>query len=281
MKRLVMDNSTADGSLDNNGMMAGMLQLRNTPERDSGLSPAKVLLGRPLRDGLPFPPSGSMFDRNSQAADYWKEMWQQKETALRVRIGKQVERLDTGRGKLEPLVVGDRVRLQNQYGTNPGKWDRTGEILQVGEHDQYVVRVDGSNRTTLRNRQFLRKFEPFHTVKPVVTQIQYLPCPSVPSSHTVYAPPQQRNLTWESSLPIQGTSPYVTADQHRRESAPSVPESPESPLQIKAAQHTVDHPAQEGDTDQQGETPTGQELPRRSSRVVKPNPRYDPDIFEL
>ena len=283
MKRLVLDNSTTEGSLDNNRMMAGMLQLRNTPERDSGLSPAKVLLGRPLRDGLPFPPSGSMFDRDSQAADYWKEMWQQKETALRVRIGKQVERLDTGRGKMEPLEVGDRVRLQNQHGTNPGKWDRTGEILQVGEHDQYVVRVDGSNRTTLRNRRFLRKFEPFHAVKPVTTQIQYSLCPSVqvskrPSNPTVSAPPQQRNLTWESSLPVQGTSPNIKAAQHTWESSPSAQGSPHP---TKATQPIGDPPAQEGETDPQGEAPTGQEPTRRSSRIVKPNPRYDPDIFEL
>ena len=53
------------------------------------------------------------------------------------------------------------MRVQNQNGNSPLKWDRTGQVVQVGDHDQYIVRVDGSRRLTKRNRKFLRKFEKY------------------------------------------------------------------------------------------------------------------------
>ena len=42
--------------------------------------------------------------------------------------------------------------LQNQVGPHPLKWDKTGRVIEVRQFDQYVVRVDGSGRVTLRNR---------------------------------------------------------------------------------------------------------------------------------
>ena len=61
-----------------------------------------------------------------------------------------------------PLSVGDQVRIQNQIGSNPLKWDKTGTVIEVRQFDQYAVRVDGSGRVTLRNRKFLRRFEPVY-----------------------------------------------------------------------------------------------------------------------
>ena len=43
-------------------------------------------------------------------------------------------------------------------GPHPTKWHRTGRVIEVRQFDQYVVRVDGSGRVTLRNRKLLRKF---------------------------------------------------------------------------------------------------------------------------
>ena len=45
------------------------------------------------------------------------------------------------------------------------KWDITGVVAEIGDHDQYVIRVDGSGRMTLRNRRFLRKITPFSMTK--------------------------------------------------------------------------------------------------------------------
>ena len=57
-----------------------------------------------------------------------------------------------------PLRHVDQVLIQNQTGRFPKKWDRSGIIVEVKENDQYVVKVTGSGRLTLRNRIFLRKF---------------------------------------------------------------------------------------------------------------------------
>ena len=75
-------------------------------------------------------------------------------------MAKQVEKLQAGTHVLKPLQVGDLVRIQNQTGSHPNKWDKTGTVVQVGQNDQYIVKVDGSWRLTLRNRKFLRKMIP-------------------------------------------------------------------------------------------------------------------------
>ena len=46
--------------------------------------------------------------------------------------------------------------MQNQDGNHPNRWDRTGKL----PYRQYRVKMDGSNRVTLRNRRFLRKIDP-------------------------------------------------------------------------------------------------------------------------
>ena len=50
-----MDIVSAKGILDIAVVSRAMLQLRNIPDRDSKLSPAKALYGRELRDLLPRP----------------------------------------------------------------------------------------------------------------------------------------------------------------------------------------------------------------------------------
>ena len=69
-----------------------------------------------------------------------------------------VDKIDARAHELAPLAVGDRVRVQNQAGTAKTRWSRTGTVIEINnEFDQYLVRMDGSRRTTARNRQFLRK----------------------------------------------------------------------------------------------------------------------------
>lgn len=64
--------------------------------------------------------------------------------------------------RLPPLTVGDTVHIQNQIGLYPRKWDKSGVVVEVRQFDQYLVRVDGSGRLTLRNRKFLRKYRPVY-----------------------------------------------------------------------------------------------------------------------
>ena len=68
--------------------------------------------------------------------------------------------------RLPTLAVGDYVWIQNQTGQHPNKWDRTGTVVEVKQHDQYQVKVDGSGRVTLRNRRILLKFTPITSPEP-------------------------------------------------------------------------------------------------------------------
>ena len=51
--------------------------------------------------------------------------------------------------------------MQNQTGSHPNRWDKTGIIVEVRDHGQYLVRLHGSGRCTLRNRRFIRQCTPF------------------------------------------------------------------------------------------------------------------------
>ena len=53
-KRLLQCNIGPNGTLDTDEVVRALLQLRNTPDRDAGLSPAEILFGRPLRDAMPY-----------------------------------------------------------------------------------------------------------------------------------------------------------------------------------------------------------------------------------
>ena len=56
-KRIIHNNTSPDGSLDNNKAAWGILQYRNTPLPDINLSPAQVLLHHQLRDSIPAHPA--------------------------------------------------------------------------------------------------------------------------------------------------------------------------------------------------------------------------------
>ena len=98
MKRLLRDNIDCNGKLNTDDVTRAILQIRNTPEGDSGLSPAQILLGRTLRDTLPLRPPiprrASVFDDDSAVSPVWKDVWSAKEHALKSRLARQVERLE-------------------------------------------------------------------------------------------------------------------------------------------------------------------------------------------
>ena len=58
---------------------------------------------------------------------------------------------------LNPLKVGEPVPIQNQHRHQSQRWNNTSTIVEALPHKQYHVLVNGSRRTTLRNRRFLRK----------------------------------------------------------------------------------------------------------------------------
>ena len=159
MKRLIRENTNPDGSLWNDKFLMAVMQYRNTPDRDTGLSPAQVIFGRNLRDFLPAPQTRYKPQRQ------WILLREDREKALAKRAVTNMERLAIGTRELPPLMVGDSVLVQNQIGNHPSRWDITGVIAEKRDFDQYLIRVDGSGRLTVRNRKFLRKITPFQLTK--------------------------------------------------------------------------------------------------------------------
>ena len=154
VKRMIVNNTGSNGIIDCDKFQRAILEYRNTPDRDTGLSPAQCIFGRPIKSFIPILPG------RYTPHETWKETLVAREEALRNRHMKLHEKWSEHTKHLHPLVVGDLVRLQNQVGPFPKKWDKTGRVVEVRQFDQYVVRVDGSGRVTLRNRKFLRKYTP-------------------------------------------------------------------------------------------------------------------------
>ena len=66
MKRLLRMNVGAYGTLDTAKFSRAILQLRNTPDRDTRLSPAEALYGRKLKDFLPIHYGSNLFQNGQK-----------------------------------------------------------------------------------------------------------------------------------------------------------------------------------------------------------------------
>ena len=68
-----MDNVGPDGNLNTDEFVRALLMHRNTPDPGCKLSLAQVLLGRPLRDSLPYLNKGIMTFNNPQVHQQWRD----------------------------------------------------------------------------------------------------------------------------------------------------------------------------------------------------------------
>ena len=187
MKRLILDNTGPGGSLDTDKVLRGILQYRNTPDPVTGLSPAEVVFGRQIRDFTPVLPG------KYRPRDEWRDTLRRREEALTRRHFRDHERWSEHTQKLKQLKVGDSVYIQNQTGNHARRWDKSGVVIEVRQHDQYLVKKDGSGIPTLRNRKFLRKFTPYNismrsplpkVTQPVTTKPEVSATPDVSSRPT-------------------------------------------------------------------------------------------------
>ena len=160
-KRLLEDNVGIDGTLNNDNIVRALFQQRNTPDRICKLSPPGVLFGRTLRDAMPQLNKSVIIHDSDQIHSQWHKARGLEEIKSRMILS--CEELERGSRELEPLREGDKVFIQNKMKEcKPNKWDRQGTVIAVKDNDQCLVEVDGSERLTLRNRRFLRKFESEH-----------------------------------------------------------------------------------------------------------------------
>merc|ERR1712239_41281 len=137
---------------------AALLQYRNTPDRDTGLSPAQVLFARKLRDAVP------CNLRDLQLRPEWVLTREARERALARRHQTKEKEWSAHTKVLEELEVGTTVQVQNQTGPHARKWDLSGVVLESLGHDSYLVKMDGSGRITKRNRKFLRAIRPYKDI---------------------------------------------------------------------------------------------------------------------
>ena len=162
VKRLIRDNLGKDGALGSAAFGRALLEYRNTPDRDTGRSPAQVIFGRQVRDFIPVKPG--KYEPRSE----WLLSQDQREKALARRHRDKGAELARGTRDQLPLEPGTVVLVQNQVGKSANRWDKSGVIVADKGHSQYQVKLDGSGRVTLRNRAFLKRIVPYKTAEEVV-----------------------------------------------------------------------------------------------------------------
>lgn len=241
-KRIIADNTGPRGELNTDRVAAALLQHRNTPSGDTGLSPSQMLFGRNLRESIPFT------EQALKIRPEWKSLLDDRERALAKRHIRAMERYDEHARPLVELNVGDKVLVQNQHGFNAKRWDKTGTVVDKNKHRQYSVKMDGSGRHTLRNRRFLKKIVPVLADPPMAT----------------FDPPQALN-------PSNPSRTAVSSPEFSRESrAEQIP---------TAAEHTDTEPVQNDidiavvpgtvpDMPGTGPTPDDQSTPPDSDNLV-------------
>lgn len=136
-----------------------MLQYRNTPDRDIKLSLAMCVFNHPIRDLIPIPPG------KYKPHHTWQETMFAREEALCIRHMRSAKRWTEHTKRLPPLIIGDHVRIQNQTGPLPLKWDKTGTIIEVHKFHQYVVTMDGSGKGNNTEQKVPQKIDPYKVTR--------------------------------------------------------------------------------------------------------------------
>ena len=131
---MLRENVSSNLTLDTDKFKRALLTHRNTPDRDTGVSPAQVVFGRPIRDFIPIKPG------LYQPRQEWLLTRERRELALARRHVVQEKRLTEHTKTLPKLKVSDVVMIQNQSGPHTLKVN-TASTLQ----DQRITEFANQN----------------------------------------------------------------------------------------------------------------------------------------
>ena len=131
---------------------------RNAP-RSGGISPAQLVLNRPVRDSVPA-------HRRSFAPE-WQIVADAIEKRARRSNELQIKNYNKKAHPLPPFTVGNHVLIQHPISK---LWKTTGVIVEVGPHRDYLVETL-AGRIYRRNRRLLRHRIPtFEFSQPIPEQ---------------------------------------------------------------------------------------------------------------
>ena len=149
------------------------------------------------------------------------------------------------------------MRIQNQTGNHPTKWDKTGVVVEVRQYHQYIVHMDGTGKMTIHNRIFLRQYLPVHKLPPWLTIMNDLPFTAKPTPSASSTP-----------LPNAATSgktcqrePTTKPDPTNTTTTPSHQEQPTP--ETRTPTPTVVQPQIDPPSPPSCTTPTNPEAPTR------------------
>ena len=78
---------------------------------------------------------------------------EKREEAFTKHQARMRERLETDASRLNDLKVGLEVAIQNpQAGGKPGRWSKSGTVIEKLDYNSYQVRVHGNRNLTTQNR---------------------------------------------------------------------------------------------------------------------------------
>ena len=129
---------------------------KNTPKKGSKLSPAEILFGKLIRDGIASP----------------KELYEAKHRQAVDRRLDEIQRYITQRSNLRTtrsnkMRIGDCVFIQDHV---TKKWNRLGTIEKEGKNDrEFWVRTEFGGLWR-RNRRFLKLQDPLRLTKSAMKQ---------------------------------------------------------------------------------------------------------------
>ena len=121
--------------------------------------------------------------------------------------------------------------VQDQSSNKPGRWTKTGKVMEHLGFESYLVKLDGSNLLTKRNRRFLRKILPFIDAADPQTQSQTNSRPPTPPASLPPAPPpltqplpaQQSPAAQPPHPQGQPSSDCHREHEHENEKKPKLP----------------------------------------------------------